>query len=223
MQIVDVAPVAMAAPADDIGLKPIAQLRRNVEESRTVGREQPLVSMHREHIGLNVGGIEAQCADALGPVDKQQDAPRAQKLGQFGQRRREAGVVIHRAQDDEARPWSHRFVEPIPGTGSCFHAQAVEKAGGVKIVRKFVFQSEHVIAGMPVEPREQQAQRSGCIRNERDILRRAIDQPADLSRECDRHRHTRRENPRTPVHRDERSVEQRLRWRGAAIARTSRC
>jgi len=33
---------------------------------------------------------------------------------------------------------------------------------------------------MPVESREQQAQRGGCIGNECDVLRGAIDEPGDL-------------------------------------------
>ena len=84
VQVVDVAPVAMAAPADYVGLKALAQLRRDVEKSRAIGRKQPLVSMHRQHIRLDAGGIEAQSADALGSVEEQQDAARVQKLRHFG-------------------------------------------------------------------------------------------------------------------------------------------
>ena len=43
-----------------------------------------------------------------------------------------------------------------------------------------MLEREHVVAGTPIESREQQAQRGGRIRNERDVVRRAVDQPADL-------------------------------------------
>ena len=170
----------MAAPADHVGLQPLAQLRSNIEESRAVRREQPLVSMHRQHVRLDAGGIEAQRAHALGSIDIQQDAASVQEIRHLGERRSETGVVIHRAQDDQTRPRVHRFVEPIPGTSGRFNAKAFQQAGRVEIVRELVLEREHVVARTPVEPREQQPQRGGRIRNERDILRRAVDQPADL-------------------------------------------
>ena len=43
-----------------------------------------------------------------------------------------------------------------------------------------MLEREHVVARTPIESREQQAQRGGRIWNERDVLRRAVDEPADL-------------------------------------------
>ena len=71
MQVVDVAPIAMAAPADHVGLKPLAQLRRDVEEARAVGRQQPLVAVDCQHIRLSAADVETQRAQALRAVDIQ--------------------------------------------------------------------------------------------------------------------------------------------------------
>ena len=116
-------------------------------------------------------GIESQSAQTLRAVDVQQDAARAQKFGQLGERRREAGVVIHRADDDQARSRVHGIVEPLPGHAVISTPKRASSAGRIEIVREFVLERQHAIAGTPVESREQQPQRGGRIRNERDVVR----------------------------------------------------
>ena len=94
--------------------------------------------------------------------------------------RREAGVVVHRAQNHQARAGVHGFVEALPRARDHLHAEALEQAGRVEIAREFVLEREDAIAGMPIEPRKQQAESGGSIRNERDVTGRAADQPGDL-------------------------------------------
>ncbi len=218
VKVVDVAPIAMAAPAHHIGLKPIAQLRSNVEKSGAVRARAatcihappacPVESWRHRSATRPRSGFHRYTAARRA---------RARNSAQLRERRREAGVVVHRADDRKARLGVHGFVETLPGTSGGFNAETFQQPGRVKIVREFVLQSEHVVAGVPVEPREQQSQRRGCIRNERDVVRRAVESVGRSSRGCGRHRHTRRENPRRPVHRDERSAGLRRRWRAAAI------
>ena len=69
VQIVDVAPVAMAAPAHHIRTQPLAQIRPHVHEPDAVGREHPFIGVHRQHIRLNPARVEAQRSQALRAVD----------------------------------------------------------------------------------------------------------------------------------------------------------
>src|ERR1700678_1327969 len=65
VQFIDRPPTLVAAPSEDRGPQSGPQLRRDVEERRTVGTEQPLVSVGREHVRFDGTNIERERADAL--------------------------------------------------------------------------------------------------------------------------------------------------------------
>ena len=90
MQIRDVAPVFIAAPADHVWLQPFAHIGMHGDEGSAIGRNHPLVGVHGEEIRLNRGEIEFQGAGALGAVEIDDDAALAQvsSRSQLGQGRR---------------------------------------------------------------------------------------------------------------------------------------
>ncbi len=60
------------------------------------------------------------------------------------------------------------------------NTEAIEYDSGVEVIGEFMLEGEHVIARAPIDARQQQAESSGRVRDESDIRRRAVDEPADF-------------------------------------------
>ena len=80
MEPIDVAPVMVTAPSDDVRRQLLAKRRRDVHESGASGRHQPFVSMHREHVHRRFRDIEGQRTDTLRSIEKQRHPAGAEKL-----------------------------------------------------------------------------------------------------------------------------------------------
>src|SRR5438046_6290486 len=76
VQAINVAPVAMAAPADNVRRQFLAKRRRDVHETRSGGRHQPLVTVDGEYVYWCLADVEGQGAYALRSIQKQREAAR---------------------------------------------------------------------------------------------------------------------------------------------------
>jgi hypothetical protein len=56
----------------------------------------------------------------------------------------------------------------------------IQQTGRVEIVREFVLKRKNTIARPPIQASQQNAERRGSVRNKCDVVRCAVDQPADL-------------------------------------------
>ncbi len=169
MQILVIAPILVAAPPDHRRRQPLAQLRTDIHETRAIGREQPLIRIHREQVRPDARYVELQRAQALRAIQIQQDPAPPQRFRNLLERRPETGRIIYRADGHQPRARRKRIVEALPRRLHEFHAAAAEVRRIVIVVRELVFQSDDLVARLPIQTAQQQRQPRRRIVNERDV------------------------------------------------------
>src|SRR6202011_1639105 len=104
IKIVYGSPVSVASPPDYARVQARAHFRVDIDETGPVRREQPLVRVYGEYVGLNRLGIESKRAYALGAIHVKENSTAAQKLSYLSYRRRVAVRIIDGAERHHPGP-----------------------------------------------------------------------------------------------------------------------
>jgi len=169
VETVNVLPVLVAAPADDVWLERIAEFGGDVEEGGTVGTEEPFVTVDGDHGGLNLLDVESQGAEGLGGVDIEEDVAFFQERADLIQGRTEAGGVADLAHENGAGLGRDGVEKIGPFDFDEIDAFGFEEGGVVELIGELVGEGDDAVAGFPVLAAEEERQGGGGVEREGDV------------------------------------------------------
>ena len=165
----------------------VPRLLGHVEDGAALRAVEPLVAVGGEDVDPGAADVRRKEAEALDPVDEEEDAALAAEGADLPERKDETVVEGDPGDGDDPRPLVdegrerlERDASPVADGHAAVDAPALERAPGVGVGGELHVVGDDVVPRAPRKPEGDEVDRPGSVREERDLLGRGADEPRRL-------------------------------------------